>query len=216
MKGLGHARAFPMKMAAPDVVLFIVGALLFGGASAAIVTSGGGLDALTGGGSPSGAYRVAYHTDAHDSDPVAVPSFTSASGEFEVNNTDIFRFTLLVDCTDPANNPAVPYRLTITLTPPAGSNLTAEPVTASCAPGIEVPVEVAAVPSETTVQGRTEQEARENIPRDANSTKAQGTWAWSITGARGAIPGALPAPAPGGAVSSRVEGWHPEFTPVPK
>ena len=203
-----------MRMAGPDVVLFLVGLLLFSGATAAIVAREGGVDAFTGSGSASGIYNVAYATRVIEGEESAVPSWASATVDFDVNNTQVSRVILVVECADNVPVAAAPYTLTIEVSAP--NNLTVEPITVPCG-STEVPIDVTSVPAATSVQGRTEEEAAGNLGQDANATKAVGTWTFTVTGSRGSAPSALPVPAPSnGRLALNVEAWEPSFTPVQK
>ena len=205
-----------MRLAGPDVVLFLVGALLFSGATAAIVTREGGVGALGGGGSALGVYTVTYNTEESAvGEAAAVASFASGEASFVVNSTDVSRVIVVVDCNDPVPGPAA-FTLTMEVTPPEGSNITVEPQQVACG-DVEVPIDVAEVPSDTAVRGSTPDEARQNLSPDANATKAQGTWTVRVTGSRGAAP-TLPVPgsAPSGTLALKVETWEPAFTPVQK
>ena len=203
-----------MRMAGPDVVLFVVGALLFGGATAAIVTSEGGLGAITGGGSPTGVYTVTFATRTVDGEPADLPSFTSGEATFNVNNTRVSTVTVVVTCSDPVPAGST-FSFTVAVAGPNG--IAAEPATGRCGQPLEVPVEVAAVPATTTVQANTEAEAIQAVADDANATRAVGTWTVTVTGSRGA-PALLPGGAtdPRGSVLLRVETWEPNPAPVAK
>lgn len=202
-----------MRMAGPDIVLFVVGALLFSGATAAIVTREGGVGALGAGGSALGIYDVTYSTRTVEGEAAAVASFASHTSEFDVNNTDVSVVTIVIACTDPVPAGST-YALRVEVTAP--NNLTVEPQDVQCG-AVEIPVEVTPVPSRTTIQGGTAAEARANLGRDANATKALGTWTVTVTGSRGAAPIGLPGPAvPSGSIALKVETWEPTLTPVQK
>lgn len=203
-----------MRMAGPDVVLFVVGALLFSGATAAIVTREGGVGALGAGGSALGVYNVAYATRTIEGESADVPSWASATAEFTVNNTRVTRLLLAIECADPVPAGAAPYTLRIEVAAP--NNITVDPIDVGCST-TEIPIEVTPVPSLTTVRGRTEEEARANLPEDANATLAVGIWTFTVTGSRTppAIPIAPPAAIPAnGQMTLNAEAWEPSFTPV--
>lgn len=203
-----------MRMAGPDLVLFVVGALLFGGASYAIVQQGG-LAALTESHSPVGQFTVTYDTHltpVGDAQPVA--DFRNAEATFDVNATNVAKVVVTIACTDAQGAAVAPFTLQITVT---GPNITADPVSAPCGADVEVPIDVTPVPTQTTVPGDTESEARENLPADANATKAQGTWTVSVTGGRSAggtlpVPGQIPGPT--GEIALATEQWEPHFAAV--
>jgi hypothetical protein len=199
-------------MAGPDIVLFVVGALLFSGATAAIVTRDGGVGALGGAGSASGVFNVAYATRVIEGEGADVGSFASHTAEFDVNNTAVSKVILVIECSDPV--PAgVPYGIHVEVTAPNG--IAVDPVDVNCG-NVEIPIDVTEVPADTSVQGRTEDEARANLPQDANATKAVGAWTVTITGSRGPSPLPLPAGTPNGRIALNVEAWEPSFAPVQK
>ena len=204
-----------MRMAGPDIVLFLVGALLFTGATAAIVTRDGGLDAFGGGGSALGFYSVAYTTAETAVGEAASVSFDSGEASFDVNQTNVANLIVVIECSGDVPGPAA-FTITLTVTPPASSGLTVEPQQIGCS-NQEVVIPVTAVPETGTVRGGSEAEARENLGQDANATRAQGTWTVAVSGSRGGgpatIPG-LPAGTPTGTIATKVETWEPAFTPV--
>lgn len=203
-----------MRVAGPDIVLFALGALLFAGAATAIVTSEDGLAAITGESSPSGAFAVTFATTTIDGESADVADLGAADPvPFIVNNTRVSTVTVVVECSDNVPGPAG-FQVTVAVTGPNG--ISAEPVRGSCGAPIEVPVEVAAVPASTTVEARTEDEAREKLAEDANATRAVGDWTVTLTGSRGPAPIGLPAANPGGTVTMRVETWAPQFSPIAK
>lgn len=206
-----------MRMAGPDIVLFVVGALLFSGATAAIVTREGGIGALGEGGSALGIYNVAYSTEESAVGEAASVSFGSGEASFDVTSADVSKVVLVVECSDSVPGPAG-YTVTVEVTPPAGSNLTYEPQSVSCG-SAEVPFDVADVPPGGTVRGGTPDEARANVGADANATKAMGKWTFKVTGARNGPAAPLPLPAqtvPSGSLALKVETWEPTLTPVQK
>lgn len=207
-----------MRMAGPDVVLFVVGALLFGGASAAIVTSDGGIDALTGGGgSALGVFTVTYGTDVVEGEAQQVADFGSTGPvQFDVNNTRVSKVFVVLSCSDAAVGPAA-FQVTVTVEGPNG--IATEPQTVACG-NVEIPVDVTPVPPATNVQGATQAGAEANIPQEANATKAVGTWKVSVSGQRGGVspPGGLPVNPgnPSGSIALDVEIWEPTLAPVQK
>lgn len=194
-----------MRMAGPDLVLFVVGALLFGGASYAIVAEGG-----VGSSSALGVFEVSFDTSAEEVGSEDVQSFRSASAEFDVSADRVSKVVVTVQCADPAGA-AAPFTLQVAVEGPNG--LGAPPQSGTCGQPLEIPIEVAPVPADTTVQARTEEEARERVQSE-NSTAAQGTWTVTVTGGRSAP--ALPVNPgdPGGSIALSVEQWAPTFTPV--
>lgn len=201
-----------MRVAGPDIVLFAVGALLFAGAATAIVTSEDGLAAITGTTSPSGAFTVTYGTTTVDGETADVADMTSADVSFTVNNTRVSTVTVVVECADNVPGPAA-FRITVAVAGPNG--IASDPVSGACGAPVEVPVEVAPVPEATTIEARTEEDARESLQDGPNATRAVGDWTVTITGTRG-TPVGLPTGNPGGSVTMRVETWAPAFSPVAK
>lgn len=198
-----------MRMAGPDLVLFVVGALLFGGASYAIVSDGG-----IGATSALGVFQVSFATSTEEVGAEPVASFRSAEASFDVAGGPISRVLVTIDCDDVAAGAAAPFALQVEVSGPNG--LAAEPTSGTCGTPLEIPVHVADVPADTTVQARTEDEARDALSTEANVTAAQGTWTVKVTGGRSAGPVPLQPPAaePAGRIVLSVETWAPTFTPV--
>lgn len=201
----------PMRMAGPDIVLLVVGALLFGGATYAIAQQPGG---LTGQASAAGVFSVTFPLSEAEIGNEAVGSYRSASVTFDVTQENVTRLTFTAVCNDAASA-AVPFTITLTLTPPAG--ITAPgPVSGPCGSDLSLPIDVASAPADSAVPGTTEDEARENLAEQDNATAALGTWTVDVSGARGPT-GGLPLPGagdPGGSISLIAETWAPRFAPV--
>lgn len=206
---------FTMRMAGPDIVLFVAGALLFGGASFAIVQQGG-LGALGEEASALGVFDVTFETRRAEIETQQVASFRSDELTFELNATNVATAFIVVECTDTQVGSASPFSIEVTVTP--AGNATGATSTGNCGTPIEIAIPVTEVPDATRVSGTTETEARANYVADANATAAQGTWTVTLSGARssptGPLPGQVPAPAPGGSVRFEVEQWEPRFSAV--
>lgn len=205
-----------MRLAAPDVILFTVGLLLFSGATYAIWLEGGA-DVFGETGSASGVYDVTFATEAHEHEAIAVESPRSGEVAFTVNETNVAKMTIRVECSDSQAGAAAAWRLSVTVTGP--NNLTSDPLAGTCGQDLEIPIEVAPVPGATSVAGSTEDEARANLPVSSNATRAQGEWTVTISGGRqggGAvpIPGQVPIPDPTVGVAYVVEQWEPRFAAV--
>lgn len=200
-----------MRMAAPDIVLFAVGLLLFSGASYAIVTTGGGLGQTSG----AGFFTVTYAAAPVEAGAADVASFRSATVEIPVTTQNVTRITVSVECADPAAAAATaaPFTLQITVTPPAGI-AAPEPTSGTCGDDVAVLVPVADLPAGGAVLGSTEDEARANLAASENATKAVGSWSVAVTGGRGGgpVPG-LPTGAgdPGGRIVLTADQWSPTF-----
>lgn len=206
---------FTMRMAGPDIVLFVAGALLFGGASFAIVQQGG-LGALGEETSALGAFDVTFETRRAEIETQDVASFRSAELTFDVNATNVATAFIVVECTDSQVSSASPFTIEVTVTP--AGNATGATSTGNCGSPIEITIPVAEVPAATRASGTTESEARANFPASENATAAAGAWTVTLSGARsgptGPIPGQVPAPAPSGTVRFEVEQWEPRFSAV--
>lgn len=202
-----------MRMAGPDIVLFVVGALLFGGASWAIVQQGG-LDALAEPTSALGTFTVTFGASEEEIETREVASFRSVEETFEIDATNVTKVLVTIDCADAQAGNVAEFTLDVTVEGPA--NVT--PVTSShaCAQGLQIPIEVAPVPGDTSVAATTETEAYANLATNANATKAQGTWTVTISGGRAAGPVPVPdqVPPPGGSIGVSVERWTATVTPV--
>lgn len=200
-----------MRMAGPDIVLFVVGLLLFGGAGYAIIASDGGLSAT---GSASGVFNVAFTTSEAEIATEGVGSFRDASIPFTIEELNVSLVTFTIDCQDPAAG-AVPFQLTITVTSPNGT--ASDPETTACASGIVIDFPVATVPPPTVASGNSEAAADEDLAERATSSAAVGEWTLTITGDRSGAP-VLPVPVaePTGSATLTVQKWEPEFTAVPR
>ena len=201
-----------MRIAGPDVILFVVGLLLFSGAGYALVVQGG-TDVLGQPGSATGFYTVAFPLETVPvGEPAPVQSFQGAQAVFQVNATNVRTVIVEVECNDPV--PGGTYQVTVEVAGPNG--LTAEPATGNCGSALAVEVPVAEPPAAATVQGGTLDEARESLPASENATAAQGEWTVTVTGSRGGTPlPGLPGPGtPGGSIAMSVERWEPELSPV--
>lgn len=198
-----------MRVAAPDVILFVVGLVLFAGAGYALVQQEGS-GVLGSGGSPTGVYTVTFPLETVEVDEASVANFASANAEFQVNATNVKRVLVTIDCNDPL--PGTTYNLRVEV---EGPNVTAEPAFGRCNEAFEVEVPVADAPVSAATEGGTEEEARANLPPSENATKAQGLWTVTVTGSRGGTPlPGLPQGQPSGAVVLSVERWEPELSPV--
>lgn len=202
-----------MRIAGPDVILFVVGLLLFAGASYAIYQEGG-FSAQT---SPLGVFTFAHATADERATDIDVDSYQSGSATFVLNQTDVSKVTVVVACTPATQAPAT-YEISVTVTPPPGSNLTEATGSGQCGADIAIEIPVTNVPTNGTVEGTTLEEAQANY-RAANATLAQGEWevAWSgsyATPAGPPIPNPIPVPPPGGSIGVDVERWTTTFTPV--
>lgn len=196
-----------MRMAGPDIVLFVVGALLFGGAAFAIANTPGGLSDAS---SPLGLFQVSWAGQETEVGSEDVASVRSASATFTVEATGVASVIVRVACADPAPGPAA-FTVQVDVAGPNG--LTGQG-SGTCGGDIVVPVEVEPAPADTTVRGTTESEARAALPEPANATAAQGEWTVSVSGGRGG--GALPVPVgdPSGTISLAVETYVARLTPV--
>lgn len=199
-----------MRMAGPDVVLFVVGALLFGGAGYAIYSEGSG---LRGASSALGVFEVTYATAQREVGSEAI-EVRDGSVVFDVTDANVASVVVTIDCSDGAAGNALAFTLEVTVTGPNGL---ASEASGTCGTPIEVEVPVAEAPTRNTVAGSTEEEARENLPVSENATAAQGAWTVTLTGDRAAGPGpALPVPIPDPTATAtlKVAVWEPSFAPV--
>lgn len=206
-----------MKMAGPDILLFVVGALLLGGATFAIVAQGG--PSALGGGSPTGIYDVTYATGTVDVMKQPVSDFSVATKfDAKVAQTNVTKLIIAVACTDPASAlPAGGFNLRIEVTPPNGIPAP-KPTFGICGQAIKVEVPVAAVPPKTSAQGSDAKAAEQSIPQDANATRAVGSWSISVQGARagGTAPVGVPVGNPAGSVNVQAETWTAKLAPLTK
>lgn len=203
-----------MRMAGPDIVLFVVGALLFGGALTAIVVTQGP-EAFTGTASASGAFTVSYPLAMKELAKKAV-SPSNGKADFDVNGSNVASIHVKLTCSDSV--PGDTFALTLTITGPQGQKATKS---ASCGAGVDLPVKVQDPPANTTVAGSTDEAAKANLPANPNATAGVGKWTVAVTGSRNAGPaGALPVPIaqadPTAQVSFMVETFAAKLDPVAK
>jgi len=200
-----------MRMAGPDIVLFVIGALLFGGATYAIVSSPSGLG---GAGSPLGLFTVTFDEETVELDSQTAPSLRDATLEFEVAAANVSSLEFVIACTGTAGDVGpVAFTLAVQVTGPNGL---AGEGTGSCGQGVVVPIEVAPMPESTSAQGSDEAEATANVPEQPSARAAQGTWTVEIAGSRSGAPSPLPInPSdPGGTVTLNAIEWTPRLAPV--
>lgn len=201
-----------MRMAGPDIVLFVVGAALFGGATYAIVNMGGGLGSA---GSALGQFTVQYDAAAVEVGSEPAPSLRSATATFDVNESDVVSIVVDVACTGATGDVGpVSFNLAVSVEGPNG--LTGQG-TGTCGGGASVQIEVAALPGDTSAPGSTEDDARANLAAGPNATRGAGEWTVTVSGNRGTpSPVPLPAGDPGGTITLTANVARPRFTPLQK
>lgn len=197
-----------MRMAGPDIVLFVVGALLFGGAAYAIATTDGGLG---GNASALGIYNVDYSAKAVEVGEESVADMRTATATFDVNATAVGRVMVTIACSDPANA-VVPFSLQVQVEGPNG--LKSDPVSGSCSSETVIEVPVSAAPPATSVRGSTPEEAAGNLAPTADASLAVGEWKVTVSGGRSGAPVGVPAGNPSGSITLSLEQWEPRLTPV--
>ncbi|MFA5861362.1 MAG: hypothetical protein WDA16_06660 [Candidatus Thermoplasmatota archaeon] len=205
-------------MAGPDIVLFIVGALLLGGATFAIVSQGG--PAALGGGSPTGVYDVTYSTSLVEVQKQPVADFGAPQKvSVDVKAMNVTKIIVSVQCSDPASTlPVGAFNLQLQVTPPAGIEAP-KSVGAACGQTLKIEVPIASAPPKTSTQGKDARSAEANIPTDANAARAVGSWSISVQGTRA---GGTPLPSsgipgnPGGAIVVQAEKWAAKLSPLTK
>jgi hypothetical protein len=206
-----------MRMAGPDVVLFIVGALLFGGALTAIIVTEGP-EAFAGGSSATGAYTVTYSTASAQVAKTAVADFSAAgSVPAAVNGSNIKSVKVSVECTDSQAGAVAPFSLSVTVKGPGNQTAKKD---GTCGTPIVLDFAINPVPGDTSASGPTQADAAASLPKGANDTAARGTWTVSFTGGRGSPAGGLPVQppgtAPGGNVVESLETYTPKLTAISK
>jgi hypothetical protein len=195
-----------MKLAGPDLILFVVGLLLFAGAGYGLIATGSD---LSGGGGALGLFQVTYPTETVELDAEAVPDLGGTHDvTFEVDAIDLTEVTVAVACGGPAAG--LPYTLVVRV---AGPNSLAGDASGGCGTSVTVPV--SEVPPTTTVRGADADDAHHNLGEHPNATRGQGTWTVTVSGSRGTGGVPLPGPGPSGTVSFAYERWTHAFTAVP-
>lgn len=196
-----------MRMAGPDIVLFVVGALLFGGAAYALALQGG-MAALSGG-APASLYEVTFTGKTIEAGKQAVSDYSSAKATIEVTEANATKVTITIACADPL--PAGTFNLQIRVEAPNG--LTVPPTAGACGTNVVIPVEISKLPATLAAVGSNAEEAIRSIPPDTNATRALGTWTITVNGARGPAP-ALPAGNPSGSIVLTVDTWDAAALPA--
>jgi hypothetical protein len=191
-----------MRMAGPDILLFIVGALLLSGATYAIIQQGG-VSALSGGGGAVGAFTVTFPTKSVDAGKAPVADFGSSTVTLPIKQGNVTKLTLTVQCSDQV--PGGTFQFTVQVAAPNG--LKVDPKNGVCGTDLKIDVPVATAPP-TTAAASNDPSA---LPTDANATRAVGDWKLTIQGSRGGVVPGLPAGNPSGNVLASAEVWEPKF-----
>lgn len=201
-----------MRMAGPDIVLFVVGAVLFGGATYAIVALDGGL----GNTSAAGFFDVTFSTQSEEHAREPVADLRSAVVPIEIDEAVARHLVALVfsiDCTDLPAGTAAPFNLQLSVEGPNGQSGEAS---GACGSAIEVPFELGEAPPPTVAAGSTETEARASFEEAIHAgepSAAIGTWTVTVSGGRGGATSIIPVANPSGAIVVTAEEWTPTFTP---
>lgn len=201
-----------MRMAGPDIVLFVVGAVLFGGATYAIVALDGGLGST----SAAGFFDVTFSTQSEELAREAVGDLRSAEVPIEIDEAAARHLVALVfsiDCSDLPAGTAAPFELQLSVEGPNGQ---AGEASGTCGSAVEVPFEVGEVPGPTIAAGSSEEDARAAFEGSAHAgepSPAIGTWTVTVSGGRGGPTGVIPVANPSGAIVVTAEEWTPTFTP---
>jgi len=198
-----------MRMAGPDIVLFVIGAVLFGGATFAIVA----LDDGVGDTSALGVFQVTYAAQLREMGSEDVASLRSATVQFEADATHPLRAVVLVECANaPAQLGAVPFRLQVDVQGPSGQSAQGS---GQCGQSLVVEVPLGSMPPDTNVAGRTEEQARENLAPSPDAAAANGTWTVTVSGSRGqTTPAPIPVVDPAGTITFSIEEAAPRFAPI--
>lgn len=199
-----------MRMAGPDIVLFVVGLALFGGASYAIYTLD---DDVGGSASALGVFQVTFSPTLQEIESIDVQSLRSVTQEFDVNVTHPLNVVVLVECGGgPAQIGGVPFQMQVSVEGPTGQ--TAEG-SGQCGQDILIEIPVGTMPESAAVAGSTEDEARANLAPSEEAADVNGTWTVTIAGSRGQqTPVAVPVVDPPGTITLSVEIAEPQFSGV--
>jgi hypothetical protein len=197
-----------MRMAGPDIVLFVIGAVLFGGATYAIVS----LDDEVGGQTSAlGVFDVAWSAQTVEIGSENVANMRSATQEFEVTEERILALHVTVACSDPAGTTPIGFSLQVRVEGPNGTTADGN---GPCGSDIVIDIPLGEMPPAMSVAGSTEAQARENPAAPATSPGV-GTWTVTVSGARAAqTPIPLPAGDPSGSITLTADVATPSFTPV--
>lgn len=192
-----------MRIAGPDVVLFVVGLVLFSGAGYALVETGGL------GASATGIYDVRYASADVELASGTIASYQSASVPFTLDRVGLASLTIALTCTDTV--PGGTYNYQVQVEPPAGSNVTVDPVGGACNGERLIEVPLSTPPNATaTLQADSLDEANARAAQWETDTSYRGEWTVTIAGARGGagpIPG-LPAAPPAGSLVVTGKAWN--------
>ena len=203
-----------MRMAGPDIVLFVVGALLFGGATFAIVKTEGG-STLGSPGAASGAYSVTFTEKELLTKGADVPDAAAGTADLAVALDNVGTIQVSVSCADPSPAPVGQLSIQVAI---AGPNGLKGSGSGACGTPVVVKIPIAQKPSDTSASGNTQSDAEKSLAAPENATAAKGSWKVTITGGRGTpvgLPAGTPAE-PAAHIELKAFGWTPKLTPLGK
>jgi hypothetical protein len=161
-----------MRFAGPDVVLFIVGALLLSGSVYGIYAIGG----LEGGGG-AGAYQVEWSESTSETIVASFNGDDSVPFAFDVNATSALLVTVTVDCAHAAALPGqIAAGITVTVEGPAGSG----EGSGTCGSPVTVEIPIAEKPAEMVLEGDSQRDAERRALARLGG-EAVGEWTGSVT-----------------------------------
>lgn len=201
-----------MRMAGPDIVLFVVGAVLFGGATYAIVSLDGGLGST----SAAGFFDVTFATTDEELANEPVGDLRSATTDVAIDEAAARHLVALVfsvECSDLPAGAAAPFNIQLAVTGPNGQS---DEASGACGSAVELSFPIADVPPDTIATGSTEEEARGGFEQSVHAgppSPAIGTWSVTVSGGRGGPTGVIPVGNPSGAIVVTAQEWTPTFTP---
>ncbi len=163
-----------MRLAGADVVLFIVGAVLFTGSVYGLAREG-----AFGGGATSvyGLFNVGYASAEETLDATTFDTQPTVDVAFEVNGTGVQSVTLRIECAHATNIGPASTTISVDV---AGPNGLAGSGSGACGGAFDVPVEVFPAPKGGTIEAANEAEARARASARLNAN-ATGDWTATLS-----------------------------------
>lgn len=203
-----------MRMFGPDLVLFVVGALMLGGATyGLIVTPPAG---SAGGDSNLGLYKVSWKEATNESDG---GRFTEGGAAIDattnVTGTNLGKIIFSLDCKDPSPAAsAQPFRYSFEVhMVPEGVTKPEAQTGIACGKVTEIEVPIQAKPADTQISSGTLERAKTDAANLGNAT-GSGDYHFKLSGARGQ---SIPVGALAGAnvaITVKVVSYTPDVTAV--
>lgn len=175
-----------MRIAGPDVVLFVIGLLLFSGSVYGLVATG----AFEGDTSALGAYSLSWSEETEETTLTEFATENSAPFNFTINENGVLAVTVVVACQHAATTPpGVTTSVDVTLTGPNGLNGTGA---GECGSPVTIDIPVDELPASGSAHADSPEAAVAEVTADVGKD-ALGEWSGEATfassGSGTAVPG---------------------------